>query len=244
MVAMPGLEDATRSGLLLRLTRQITARHDLDDVLGAVFQSLRPLVAFGGGSIQLIDEDGWIRMAASEPAAPSHVMAQRLPLGSSIGGRVILTESPIYLRDIEAKSAVSPGRVSSGVRSYLGVPLVADGRAIGLLQVDSPQPDAWTAQDRALFVAVAPVVAAAIQNARAYAREAAIRRRVEQLESRLDDVRRLAAVAGLNAERGDLAEVERQLAQIEDAASDRPARPAVHLPLPRELGHVNVAIAG
>src|SRR3954463_782695 len=132
--------------LLLRLARQVTARQDLDDVLGEALRCLRPLVTFGGGSIQLLDDEGWIQMAASDPVAPEHVMAQRVPLGSSIAGRVILTEQPIYLPDLHV--AQLPGqttkRVSTGVRSYFAVPLVADGRAIGVLQIDSGEPDAWT----------------------------------------------------------------------------------------------------
>src|SRR3954463_13872936 len=135
--------------LLLRLARQVTARQDLDDVLGEALRCLRPLVTFGGGSIQLLDDEGWIQMAASDPVAPEHVMAQRVPLGSSIAGRVILTEQPIYLPDLNV--AQLPGqtrRVAIGVRSYYGVPLVADGRAIGVLQIDSPEPSAWTDAER------------------------------------------------------------------------------------------------
>src|SRR5438128_9420865 len=137
-VRMPAYDDANRANLLLRLARQVTARHGLDDVLAEVFRCLRPLVEFGGGSIQLLDDEGWIQMAASDPAAPEHVMAQRVPLATSVAGRVVLTEAPVYLPDITDGREDSGRRVSDGVRSYLGVPLVADGAAIGLLQGDSP----------------------------------------------------------------------------------------------------------
>ena len=101
---MPGPDDTTRAGLLLRLARQITGRHDLDDVLSEVMRCLRPLVHFGGGSIQLLDDEGWIQMAASDPVAPAHVMSQRIPLGASVAGRVILTETPVYLPDLEIET--------------------------------------------------------------------------------------------------------------------------------------------
>src|SRR4051794_21881707 len=170
MVGVPAQDDATRAQLLLRLARQVTARHDLDDVLAEVFRCLRPVVEFGGGSIQLLDDEGWIQMAASDPAAPEHVMAQRVPLATSVAGRVVLTEAPVYLPDIAADAGAAGRRVSEGVRSYLGVPLLADGQAIGLLQVDSPDVDAWTDEEQGVFVTVAPIVAAAIQNARAHTR--------------------------------------------------------------------------
>src|SRR5437588_9549090 len=122
---MAGSAESTRSAMLVRLTRQVTARHDLDDVLSETFRCLRPLVAFAGGSSQLVDDEGWIQMVAADPVAPDHVLAQRVPLGTSVAGRIILTEQPVYLPDIEVETLPLQRRksVSNGVRSYLGVPL-------------------------------------------------------------------------------------------------------------------------
>jgi len=230
MVAVAAQDDATRAGLLLRLARQVTARHDLDDVLAEVFRSLRPLVEFGGGSIQLLDSEGWIQMAASDPAAPQHVMAQRVPLGTSVAGRVILTEAPVYLPDIAPGAEENGRRVSEGVRSYLGVPLVADGRAIGLLQVDSLEPDAWDDDDRAVFVTTAPIVAAAIQNARAHARAGLARLRTEAVEGRLAEARALAATARRLVADGPVDELERCLQRLEAVLAGLPQHPAVPRP--------------
>jgi GAF domain-containing protein len=210
-------EDEQVDSLLFRLARQVTARQDLDDVLTETLRCVRPLLAFGGGSIQLLDDDGWIRMAASDPVAPAHVMAQRVPLGSSVAGRVILTEQPVYIPDLEARHA--PGqsqskRVSAGVRSYYAVPLVADGRAIGVLQIDSPEHDAWQEDERALFLTVAPIVAAAIQSARAYARAAAARARADAAEARLLAARTLVESARQCRRDGAQRDLERHLDRL------------------------------
>lgn len=232
---MPGVDGAARSELLLKLARQVTGRHDLEDVLGEVFKCLRPLVEFGGGSIQLLDEEGWIQMAAADPVAPSHVMAQRIPLGSSVAGRVILTEQPVYLPDVEeqVRSADPNSRVSAGVRSYLGVPLMADGRAIGVLQIDSPNADAWTAEERESVLAAAPSVSAAIQNARAQAREMAVRAHAHSIEERLAAARTLVDAARGAVHHGDRAELERQLARI-DAMLSGEVLPRKMLRLPQQ----------
>ena len=243
---MPGPDTTTaRAGLLLRLARQITGRRDLDDVLAEVFRCLRPMVEFGGGSIQLLDEDGWIQMAASDPIAPAHVMSQRIPLGSSVAGRVILTEHPVYKPDLEAEEEVNSERtgrrVSSGVRSYLAVPLVADGRAIGVLQVDSPLPDAWSDADRALFLTAAPIVAAAIQNARAHAHVSTAHSQTAEIEKRLADAQHLVAAARLSLRSGDRLALERQLLRIETLLGGGQADGTlVHLPRPR-AGSTDVA---
>lgn len=241
-ICMPGPDETTRAGLLLRLARQITGRHNLDDVLAEVFRCLRPLVDFGGGSIQLLDDDGWIQMAASDPIAPAHVMSQRIPLGSSVAGRVILTEHPVYLPDIETEADVnseqSGKRVSTGVRSYYAVPLVADGRAIGVLQVDSPNDNAWTDTERATFLAAAPIVAAAIQNARAQAAVSTAHARTETIEKRLSDAQSLVAAARLSLRNGDRQALERQLSRIEALLGGGAEGTLVRLPRPRTGGAV------
>ena len=231
-------DDTARAGLLLRLARQITGRHNLDDVLSEVLRCLRPLVDFGGGSIQLLDDEGWIQMAASDPIAPPHVMSQRIPLGSSVAGRVILTEHPVYLPDLEVESDAagenSERRVSSGVRSYFAVPLVADGHAIGVLQVDSPSPDAWTDGERAIFLAAAPIVASAIQNARAHSQVASARTQTDAIEKRLADAQTLVAAARLSLRNGDRQALERQLLRIEAVLGGKPVDGnLVRLPRPR-----------
>jgi GAF domain-containing protein len=179
--AGPALADAAkrpldaRHELISSLARTVTGRLDLADVLAATLSELRTLISFTGGSIQLVDDEGWIRLAAADPAAADELFDVRIPLDSTVAGRIVLTERPVYLPDIHAVDTLAspPPKANltpDGVRSYFGVPLLAEGRAIGVLQLDSNQPAAWDDTERMLVVCVAPVVAAAIQNARAQAR--------------------------------------------------------------------------
>lgn len=184
----------TRMRSLLRLAREVTARHDLDDVLGEAFRELRAVVGFDGGSIQLIDDDGWITVAACDPAVAEDILQARVPLGNSVAGRVVLTEQAIYVPDVQldGRSVLLPStNWTDTVRSYLAVPLLADGRAIGLLRIDSTLPDAFSESDQQFLIATAVMVAAAIQNARAQAKSTSARARVEALEYRLDRMRQL-----------------------------------------------------
>jgi GAF domain-containing protein len=194
-----------RFALVLALTRQVTSRHDLDDVLSATLRCLRPLVRFGGGSIQLLDDEGWIQMASADPVAPQHVMEKRVPLGTSVAGRIVLTEKPVYLPDLQLDEQPSGGgrAVTVGVRSYFGMPLLADGAAIGVLQVDSPEPSAWTEEERELFLAVAPIVASSIQNARAHARAETARAAAAAAARRLQEARQLLISVQAAREAGD-----------------------------------------
>jgi GAF domain-containing protein len=237
---MSVLDATSRCAVVLRLARQVTARHDLDDVLAETFRALRPLVAFGGGSIQLVDDDGWIQMAAADPPAPSHVMDQRVPLGTSVAGRVMLTEQPVYLPDLEVETLPLQRRktLSAGVRSYLAVPLVADGAAVGVLQVDSPEPHAWSDEARELFFAVAPIIAAAIQNARAHARAGAARAHYQAAARKLGEASHLVTSLKAAHRRGETLDVERLLNRLEQVVGELPdpTRLPVRLPRQRAVG--------
>jgi len=227
-------DDAAMLPLLLTLARRITARHDLDDVLAETFRCLRPLVPFGGGSIQLVDDEGWIRMAAADPAAPDHVMAHRVPLGGSVAGRVILTEQPVYIPDLEHDDPPRKrGAVSTGVRSYFAVPLIADGQAIGVLQVDSETPSAWSDAQRLVFASVAPVVAAAIQNARAHARAASARIQARTADRKLAEARALTTTIRACLDAGDVDALDRQLQRLEDLLGEVADVRRLRFPEPR-----------
>lgn len=210
---------------LLRMAREVTARRDIDDVLAQAFAGLRTMVEFSSGSIQLIDEDGWITIAACDPPAPSEIMERRIPLGNSVAGRVILTEQAIYVPDAfaDARMAALPtGEWTIGVRSYLAVPLLVDGRAIGLLRVEETRPNAFSESDRLLIATSAAIIAAAIQNARAEARVATTAKRRELLEDRARQARELLAAAKA-APPTDPDRLSELLAQVEQILGDPPA---------------------
>jgi signal transduction protein with GAF and PtsI domain len=143
-------------------------------VLERSFLALRKVIAFDGGSIQLVDGDV-VRLAATDPPAPPEALKASVPLGQGVGGTIALTGEPRYLPDITIVAAVQSrakkNETSTGVRSYFGVPLVAEGRIIGVLQVDSTEVDAFDEQDRLLVLAFASVIASAVQTARLFAME-------------------------------------------------------------------------
>jgi signal transduction histidine kinase len=182
---------AQRYRLILDLARQVTAQRDLPQVLDTTFAALRTLLDFGGGSIALVDEEGWISFAATDPPATAAAMSMRVRVGEGVSGTIARTGEPVYIGDIHTDENVTEERraksVSAGVVAYFGVPLVTEGRVIGILQIDSPTPDPWDEEDRLLLLSFTPIVAAAVQNARLHAREQAALERMQELDQRHRD---------------------------------------------------------
>lgn len=160
--------------LLLDLTRRLTSTLDLQEVLDLSLASLRSLIRFEGGSIQMVRDDA-LMIVAADPAPPPEVFHMRLPVGSGLGGRVVETGVAVYSGDVTDDPRVSQTlpatAVSGGVRSYFGAPLIAHGEVVGLVQIDSSDRDAFADDDRALVIAFVPTISAAVQNATLHARE-------------------------------------------------------------------------
>jgi signal transduction histidine kinase len=192
---MNGLDAGPATGrryrLLLDLAREVTAQRDLSAVLDQTFAAVHKVIDFTGGSIALVDDEGWISLSATEPPATPEAMSARIRVGDGVAGTIVQTGEPMYVADIYTDPNVTAERreksVSAGVISWFGVPLITEGRSIGVFQIDSPVRDAWTEDDRMLLMAFTPIVAAAVQNARVYEREHAALRRLEELDQRHRD---------------------------------------------------------
>jgi hypothetical protein len=86
-----------------------------------------------------------------------------------------------------------------------------------------------------LFVAVAPIVAAAIQNARAHARAAAARVRADVTEARLREARQALSLVRACLSSGDGGDLDRQLARVDALLAGLPEPSAVRLPKQRVI---------
>ena len=161
-------DEAHRYRLLVEGAKEVTGRLDLEAVLEHAFAALARAVQFTGGSILLVEDDQ-VRIAAALPAPTADALAARIPLGHGVSGTIAQTGEPRYLPDITIASTVPASRrkaTSTGVRSWYGVPLIAEGRPIGVLQVDSTRVDAFDESDRLAVLSFAPVVALAVVCAR------------------------------------------------------------------------------
>jgi signal transduction histidine kinase len=154
-------------GLLARVAREIGPALEVQPVLATVLRAMRSLVAFRGGTVQLLDR-GSLYIAASDPEVSPEIAAARLPVGTGLGGRVVATGEHIYSPDIQTDARVDEHlrRLNAGMRSYLAVPLVCLGKVIGVVQIDSAEPDAFDSEDLQVLEGLATQVAGAIVSAR------------------------------------------------------------------------------
>jgi signal transduction histidine kinase len=124
-------------------------------------EAVRLMRASSGSMILINPTSGFLEIHASQ-GLPDSAASLRLRVGEGVTGWVARTGRPARLGDVTRDPRYIA--VSSGVRSELAVPLEVQGAVRGVLNVDSDQPEAFSAQDQELLEALAVQAAKVIHN--------------------------------------------------------------------------------
>lgn len=166
-----GRRTLAAAALVLEITTAAAGETDLDAILRAALDRLRGVIDFTGGSIALVEGDELVIRAAVGPYA-AEAAGQRLPRGASVSWQVVSSGRVRRLDDlVEAGLRATSDADGTGIRSWLAVPILRHGTAIGLLEVDAPEPRAFFAEDERLLATVAQALAGPIDLAARYLEE-------------------------------------------------------------------------
>jgi signal transduction histidine kinase len=135
--------------------------------------------------------DAGYHVAASHGFSPEYIESHQTltfaPGRGSLTGRVLIERKPVQISDVLADpeySNLEPQRLA-GYRTHLGVPLLRDGRPIGLILVSRRTVQPFTEKQIELVETFADQAVIAIENVRLFteleARTAALSRSVDQL---------------------------------------------------------------
>jgi len=178
------------------VTDAALARLSLDEALPELLARIHRMLAVDTSTILLLDETG-ARLRVQAVFGLDEVRAREvvIPVGQGFAGRVVELQGPVAIEAVDPDHVLNPLLVERGLRSLLGVPLLADGRVFGVLHVGSCAPRRFTDDDVRLLQLVADRVALVVVRGRLYdaerearaAAEASLRTRAE-LEVLKDDL--------------------------------------------------------
>ncbi|MCP5097040.1 MAG: PAS domain S-box protein [Chloroflexi bacterium] len=148
----------------------LTKSLDLDTVLNTFLAHLQRLIPYDSATVMLLVSEGVMINYASngyEKWGDEGLQANRSMHIESFGNlRTIMeTESSLLVRNTMEVSGWQLLEGSEHIKSWLGVPLIAGGRIIGLYGLDRAIVDGFTAMHLQLAEALAAQAAVAIQNA-------------------------------------------------------------------------------
>ncbi len=173
--SMPS-EEAVRR--LEAVTDTALARLSLEELLSELLVRVRSILGADTAAILLLNGGDLVARVAKglEEEVEAGV---RIPLGRGFAGRVAAERRPIFIADVDHADVMNPILRQKGVCSLLGVPLLFEGKVIGVLHVGTLKPRRFDQHDAQLLQIVADRIGLGIEYARLY-REA-------QESSRLKD---------------------------------------------------------
>jgi len=178
-----------RSDLLLEVNNVLVSNLNLRELLSAISVCLRRVTPHDLAGLALYDAStNQLRLAAMDfPANEDFfVEGEVIPLEGSAGGRAFTTRQTV-LSDARAVDGPLGRFAAAGVRSTCIVPLISRDRALGVLGVSSMREDAFTDEDAELLGQLAKQVAIAVENALAFQEIAALKNKVEEEKSYLEE---------------------------------------------------------
>ncbi|MBC7227351.1 MAG: GAF domain-containing protein [Thermoflexales bacterium] len=148
------------------IARALTATLDLDEVLPLILESLSQVVPYDSASIFLLEGQQLMIRAWRGFEHPEAVQNLTLPVeGNHIMARVVARREPMVCADVQKEEGWQNIPGVPLIHGWVGAPLVARGKVVGVLTVDSLQPDAYSEEDARTVAAFADHAAIAIANA-------------------------------------------------------------------------------
>jgi GAF domain-containing protein len=157
------------SELLQQAQQDVDAAIDLQDVLDRILRRAVGVVEARDGSLMLMEEDGKLHFRArfGHPFPVDKEERTFTPgtADEGIAGWVVRNRKPYVCRDTETNSKFVDIIAGPSIRSLVSVPIISHGTVLGVINVDSSEPDRFSAADAESLVALANQVAVAIERA-------------------------------------------------------------------------------
>jgi sigma-B regulation protein RsbU (phosphoserine phosphatase) len=158
--------DAEAFETLAEIGRDVASVLDLDELFARIAQSMRRLIDYRTFGIWLIDNDRKELEIKHAVHYGEHTTVRRIPIGEGLVGYAALHGEPVLVADVSQDPRYI--NVVQDVRSELAIPLLLKDRCIGVLDLESPELDAFTKRDVEILTLLASQAAVAIENARLY----------------------------------------------------------------------------
>jgi sigma-B regulation protein RsbU (phosphoserine phosphatase) len=169
--------DSLQIDFLTRLADALNTTLDLQTLMHRVADLVRAVIDYRIFAILLLnDRSNELRMRFQIGHSPE-VERLRIPLGQGVVGQVAERREAMLINDVRSLSNYIDA--NPHVRSELAVPLVTKNRVIGVIDIQSEQPNYFRPEHLHLLQLTASRVAVAVENARLYTR---ISRQAQTLE--------------------------------------------------------------
>jgi len=155
---------AERLEAIYRVGQRLALVNSYEEIARIIIPAAKEILGLDDVGLYLLDSAGEkLRLISHSPEAPPGPEIFPLNASKGIVPLVARTGESLYLSDVTKHSLYIPG--TRETRSEFCVPLKLEKRIIGVLNVESPQPDAFSLQDQKLISTLAEVASIALGRA-------------------------------------------------------------------------------
>jgi len=182
-------EQANTLALLYEVSREVTSILDREELLRRVAERTKKIVRYDVFSVMLWNEQTQHLESIFSMRCGDAIPARtRVPLHKGLTGAAAGERRVLRINDVTDDSRYIRCDSGVSVRSELVVPLLLRDRLIGVLDLESSEPHAFTLEHERMLSTLGSYVAVALENARLYEEARESERR---LRSELDTAREI-----------------------------------------------------
>ncbi len=151
------------------ITDRALANLNLEKLLDELLERVHALLEVDHSVFLLLDPERQMLIPqAGTGMAREAGLGTEIAVGQGFAGRVAAERAPVALVEIDDSALENPLYMQLGTRSLLGVPLVVEGRLVGVVHVGTIQRRQFQADEVELLQLVADRLALAVDNALLY----------------------------------------------------------------------------
>ncbi len=169
--------DAEAFETLAEIGRDVASVLDLDELFARIAQLTKRVIDYRTLGILLLNEHDELEMKLAVQYGEK-VLVPKVALGEGLVGYAALHCEPVLVSDVSQDPRYI--RIVPDVRSELAIPLLLKDRCIGVIDLESPELDAFSKREVEILTLLASQAAVAIENARLYEEVRANEERLEK----------------------------------------------------------------
>jgi phosphoserine phosphatase RsbU/P len=138
------------------VTDPALANLDVEGLLTELLDRVRELLAVDTAAVLLVDPASQQLVATAARGIEEEVhQGFRVPIGEGFAGRIAAERGPVIIERVASRNVQNPLLLAKGIKSLLGVPMLAEGVVIGVLHVGTLRARRFTEADANLLQLVA-----------------------------------------------------------------------------------------
>jgi len=164
------VQQLQRIASLTNIGKTISLRYTTDQLLMAIYTECKKIVDCSLFTIALLDESTDELCFELDVREGTILPKDRMAVGEGLNSWVVTHHQPLLIGSVadEIRLGVKSVADSKATESWLGVPMIARDRVIGVISVEGYKKHAFTQDDILLLTAIANQAAVAIENAQLY----------------------------------------------------------------------------